>query len=84
MMRIINRPARGIGEVTVTKINTLAKTENVSEWNVIKNDLLTGKIPKGLAKFKEIMVESISSLADIPEKISLSKFLKKLIQGILQ
>ena len=37
LLRIINFPARGIGDVTIGKIRTLAQSKGVSMWEVIKN-----------------------------------------------
>ena len=37
LLRIINFPARGIGDVTIGKIRTLAQSKGVSMWEVLKN-----------------------------------------------
>ncbi len=37
LLRIINFPARGIGDVTIGKIRTLAQSKGVSMWEVMKN-----------------------------------------------
>ena len=51
--RIVNYPARGIGDTTVSKIGTCATTHNVSFWNVICNPL-TYNLPVSAATAKKL------------------------------
>lgn len=68
--RIINYPARGIGETTVGKIIAAATDQGVSLWTALCEPLSYGlSINKGthakLQGFRELMEEFIS---DVPEK----------------
>ena len=58
--RIINYPARGIGNTTVQKIATAAQTNGVSYWEVIKNPVahqlaVNGGTMKKIDDFKAMM-----------------------------
>ena len=58
--RIINYPARGIGDTTLSKIATCATSHNTSFWNVICNPLaynlpINAGTAKKLTEFKELI-----------------------------
>jgi DNA helicase-2/ATP-dependent DNA helicase PcrA len=65
--RIINYPARGIGNTTITKIATCAQQEAISFWNVISHPVKyglainSGTIAK-LSSFTELINSFISRL----------------------
>ncbi|MCL1867957.1 MAG: exodeoxyribonuclease V subunit gamma [Paludibacter sp.] len=60
LKRIINFPARGIGETTIEKISQCAATHNVTMWEII-NDVLHYNLPVNagtatkLAKFRDLI-----------------------------
>ena len=64
LRRIINYPARGIGETTMRKLSEAATTANVSIWQVLQDpvkmgvDVNSGTIKK-LAAFKNMVQEFI-------------------------
>jgi len=67
--RIINYPARGIGETTVGKIIEIASSQGISLWEVIARPLELGlNINKGthtkLQSFKELVESFIASASD--------------------
>lgn len=60
LKRIINYPARGIGETTMKKLHAMATSASSSIWQVVcKGDLKAGGLNSGtiakLAKFKELI-----------------------------
>lgn len=61
--RVINIPARGVGEKTVEKLREAARTQSVSLWQAVKNvvaaSAIGGKAGKSLGEFIEL-VESLS------------------------
>ena len=68
--RIINFPARGIGNTTVGKIEDAARTHNISLWQVIDNPLgynlnINAGTAKKLFGFKELINEFIAQLRDL-------------------
>ncbi|MDA3823315.1 MAG: UvrD-helicase domain-containing protein, partial [Bacteroidales bacterium] len=74
LMRVINTPARGIGKASVDRINQIAKEEDIILWKVIEDELLTGRVPKGLDGFKEIMISLRKSAKNVPDSLKLSQF----------
>ena len=69
--RVINYPARGIGDTTVQKLATAASTYNISLWQVLQTPLEYGvNINKGtagkLAAFREMLAAFIEKLATLP------------------
>lgn len=67
--RIINYPARGIGDTTVGKIITAASSNNVSLWNVMCEPLTYGlSINKGthtkLQDFRELIATFMSAASE--------------------
>ncbi len=79
LFRIINTPPRGIGKATQDKMTDISKEMNVTEWKVIEDDLLTGRVPKGLDNFKNIINGLLSEMAKIPVETSLSKFVMEIV-----
>jgi len=79
LFRIINTPARGIGKASQDRISEIAKTENVSEWKVIQDELMTGRVPKGLDDFRKIIDKLLKETAQIPSGIKLSAFMKNIV-----
>jgi len=81
LRRIINTPSRGIGNVTIDQIHSISLTENISEWGVLKGEFsFKGKSRDGIVKFRDIILEGIDQLRDIPEKKSLSAFVKNIVE----
>lgn len=67
--RIINYPARGIGDITVSKITAAATDHNVSLWTVLCEPLTYGvNINKGtvtkLQSFRDLMTGFIESVSE--------------------
>ena len=67
--RIINYPARGIGDTTVSKITAAATDHNVSLWTVLCEPLTYGvNINKGtvtkLQSFRDLMIGFIESVSE--------------------
>lgn len=68
--RIINYPARGIGDTTVGKIISAATENNVSLWSVLCEPLTYGlNFNKGITGKLQVFRDLISGfIADLPEK----------------
>ncbi|MCD8186124.1 MAG: UvrD-helicase domain-containing protein [Rikenellaceae bacterium] len=69
--RIINYPARGIGDVTVGKIAATARRHHISMWEVISTLTpeqmeLRGAAAKKLAEFKEMIAELSAGVYTTP------------------
>ncbi|MBP5376174.1 MAG: UvrD-helicase domain-containing protein [Bacteroidaceae bacterium] len=69
--RVINYPARGIGQTTVTKILEMATHHEVSLWNVINNPEQYGLgVNKGtlakIEKFREMIASFIENAQKMP------------------
>jgi len=77
--RIINVPARGIGKATIDRIAELAYSMNISQWTVIRDNLLTGRVPKGIEDFATIIQKLKNQAMDVPHRIKLSDFIKTII-----
>jgi DNA helicase-2/ATP-dependent DNA helicase PcrA len=70
--RIINNPAIGIGSATVTRIKETAVQSGFTMWRVIEDNLLTGKVPKGLEQFRSFMRLFMDMAREVPENTKLS------------
>lgn len=79
LFRIINTPARGIGKASQDRISEIAKTEGISEWKVIRDELMTGRVPKGLDDFRKIIDRLLKDIDGIPSRLKLSVFMKNLV-----
>jgi len=80
LMRIINVPARGIGNATIEKIQDAAYEAGTSEWKAIQEGTVKGKLPAGIAEFRDFMTSAIVTREDIPIKIKLSAFVDYIIR----
>ena len=66
LRRIINYPARGIGDTTVNKITRCASNNGVSMWNVMNDDGNHGlNINQGTLKKLKSFTSLITSLAEL-------------------
>jgi len=80
LMRIINTPARGIGDKTIEKLRTTAYENQISEWEIIDKEIpIDGKLPKGIISFKKIITGLFSKNAKVGKSISLSSFITDVI-----
>jgi len=80
LFRIINTPARGIGKASQDRISEIAKSENISEWSVIRDELLTGRVPKGLDNFRKIINRLMNDMEKVPAGFRLSAFVKSIVE----
>lgn len=65
--RVINIPARGVGEKTVEKLREAARTQEVSLWQAVKNTIankaIGGKAGRSLAEFIDL-IETLGVAGD--------------------
>jgi len=81
LARIINTPARGIGDATVGKIRDAAVKEGVSEWDVINQGMLSGRAPRGIEEFRGIIGHAQMMASGVPGAMKLSDFVLDLFQA---
>lgn len=63
LRRVINYPARGIGDTTMRKVRTLAMERNISLWQVVSDPEGTGlSVNRGTAAKLRAFAEMISAL----------------------
>ncbi len=79
LYRIINVPARGIGRASQEKLMETASSGGFSEWRVIDDELMTGKVPRGIDEFRSIIKNLSADMARVPAEILLSSFVKLVI-----
>jgi len=57
--RVVNLPARGIGEKTLVSLRELAQSQSLSLWRaaqgILETDLLTNRAKKALSRFLELI-----------------------------
>ena len=79
MMRVINYPARGIGQTTLDKITTTAINENKSPWEVLEQihqyDIST-RTQTAITEFVE-MIKSFAALATVKNAYELASHIGK-------
>jgi len=84
--RILNVPARGIGERSLAKLREQAKNQSTSLWNAaqqaIKTDILPSKVTSSLVNF----IKMIEKLALDVTRLSISVLVDKVIKisGLLR
>ena len=65
MKRVINYPARGIGQSTIDKVNILAANENKSAWDILENIAdhdFTARAKTSIEEFV-LMIKSFTALS---------------------
>ncbi|MBQ3671799.1 MAG: UvrD-helicase domain-containing protein [Treponema sp.] len=76
LLRVINTPRRGIGRVTIEKLNNIAKMNSCSLWDAIQSILsipedaqadLFGET-ESTSDFSDSQIESLSAFRDLIEK----------------
>ncbi|MBN2402271.1 MAG: UvrD-helicase domain-containing protein [Spirochaetes bacterium] len=81
MLRIINTPARGLGNATIDALRETAKSEGFPEWDIIDKEYrIKGKLPRGLIEFRKIIKDGMETAKDIPDKLSLADFVSGIIE----
>jgi len=71
LKRIINRPARGIGETTLTKLKDCAITQGTSMWTVLNDPLAFAlNVNSGTARKLQLFRELIQGYIDDMPKMS--------------
>ena len=82
LMRVINSPARGLGDATVEALRAVAAAEGLSEWDVIDKEYeIKGKHPKGLIEFRKIIKDGMGAAVGIPNDIRLADFVKGIVES---
>ena len=79
LTRIINEPARGIGDTTVTRIKEIAGAEGISMLSVISRADKYAVLSRLAAKLKEFYT-LINELISIKNDMSLSEFTEKVLE----
>ena len=67
--RIINTPARGIGDTTVARIEEMAKRRQVSMWEVI--DILVGQTPEDAVE--KAIIKKVAEFVALIRSLSLER-----------
>lgn len=86
LRRIINYPARGIGDTTQKKLQVFAITNQMSVWDVLQREdwmkeaQISAATIKKLQKFKSLIDELISREADTPHTEELYAFCMSVIE----
>lgn len=86
LRRIINYPARGIGDTTQKKLQVFAITNQMSVWDVLQREdwmkeaQISAATIKKLQKFKSLIDELISREADTPHTEGLYAFCMSVIE----
>jgi DNA helicase-2/ATP-dependent DNA helicase PcrA len=86
LLRIINYPARSIGDTTLSKLKTLAKEKNLSLFNIMASpllgDLISEKSLRAVCRFHTLLKKYI----DLKSEISASELAGALVDdlGILR
>lgn len=80
--RIINYPARGIGQTTLDKITIAASDNNISLWDVAINTASYGvAINKGTVSKINLFTDFIESLTAESEQVDAGAMMMKVIKG---
>lgn len=84
--RIINLPPRGIGERTIEKIRQLAREQNISLWQALKEIIKQRVVPARAGNALSNFVQLINKLADEIEPLKLVEQIDLVIKasGILE
>ncbi|MCD8017080.1 MAG: UvrD-helicase domain-containing protein [Oscillospiraceae bacterium] len=79
LIRIINTPARGIGDLTVERAATIAQEQGTSIFDVISGSELWPELERTAAKLK-LFSQMIDALRESAETLSADKFFDELIE----
>jgi DNA helicase-2/ATP-dependent DNA helicase PcrA len=79
LLRVINFPARGIGEVTMTRLNDYAKEKGVGILSLISGgEAVPGILPRAVQKLREFS-ELIKKYSQMRDVLSASELLRSYI-----
>ncbi|MEQ9407970.1 MAG: UvrD-helicase domain-containing protein [Fuerstiella sp.] len=74
LLRIINTPARGIGNTTTEKLVQLAVSRGKSLWEVVPEGIAAGVVPKqaqaSLSDFRNLLMRFGAKLAEAPQQMA--------------
>lgn len=80
LRRVINTPARGIGDTTINRLSAAASDQGLTLWQAVDRELpIEGRAPKGLTQFRDLMRQFRALSADVPAGIKLSDFVSDII-----
>lgn len=86
ILRVINQPRRGIGEVTLDMITRRNRVEGIPLWNVLKealeNETLKQEIPAKAQKGIQEFVQTIERAAEVFQQQPMDSALKWLVEHI--
>ncbi len=81
LLRILNRPARGIGAVSQGKLEAYAAIEGLSLWDAIagamQTNVLSASITRKLKRFQDLILQF---QIEIEKDISLTQLLKNILE----
>ena len=80
--RIINKPKRGIGKVTVNKLKKASFNNNTSLFSLIKEETLTGVVSKKATASLKKLIKQIELLQYQIEEDSLTNFIERFEETI--
>jgi DNA helicase-2/ATP-dependent DNA helicase PcrA len=79
-LRIVNTPARGIGEATLALLAAAAERHQLSLWEAVEHTLKAGRLPPRPQKALEGFATLIRKLCEDRQRLSLADFFKSILE----
>jgi DNA helicase-2/ATP-dependent DNA helicase PcrA len=79
-LRIVNTPARGIGEATLAPLVAAAQQHQLSLWEALEHELQAGRLPPRALKALEGFAVLIRELAEDRRRLPLADFFKSILE----
>ncbi|MBI4165476.1 MAG: UvrD-helicase domain-containing protein [Acidobacteria bacterium] len=80
LLRVINTPARGIGDTTVQSLQASARRANLSLWEALEQDLAAKLLPARSLRVLENFYNLVSELAAARGQMTMSGFFREVLE----
>ena len=78
-LRVVNTPARGIGDTTLSALGATARSQKLTLWEALEQELAHGQLPARALKALESFHALLKELIADRERLLMGKFFKSIL-----